>query len=51
MSQIDSFCAEKTCLSRMYNTSVCAQHMLGNQLDAHKVSCFDSCYSKLTFYF
>ena len=30
MSQADSVCAEKTCVSHMYDTSVCNQHMLSN---------------------
>ena len=30
MSQIDSVCAEKTCLSHMYDTSVCDKHMLSS---------------------
>ena len=31
MSQVDSACTKKTCLSYMYNTSVCNQHLLNNQ--------------------
>ena len=38
MSQVDSVCGEKTCLSHMYNTSVRDKHTL----DTHKVSSFDS---------
>ena len=30
MSQVDSFCAKKTFLSHMYDTSVCDQRMLSN---------------------
>ena len=30
MSQFDSFCAEKTYLSHMYDASVCDQHILSN---------------------
>ena len=32
MSQVEGFCTEKTCLSPMYDTSVCGQHMLNNQI-------------------
>ena len=32
MSQVEGFCTEKTCLSHMYDTSVCGQHMLNNQI-------------------
>ena len=37
MSQADSFCVEKTCLSHMYDTSVCNQHMLSNQTQTKPV--------------
>ena len=30
MSQVDSVCTEKTCVSHMYNTSVCHQNILRN---------------------
>ena len=30
MSQVDSVCAEKTCLSHMYNTSQFDKHMLSS---------------------
>ena len=49
MSQADSFYAEKTCLSHMYNTSVCNQHV--EQVDTNQVSSSYSCYSKLKFHF
>ena len=32
MSQVDSVCADKTCLNHMYNTSVSNQHMLNNYM-------------------
>ena len=30
MKDVDSICTEKTCLSHMYDTSVCNNHMLSN---------------------
>ena len=30
MSQVDSVCAEKTCLSHMYDTTVCDKLMLSS---------------------
>ena len=32
MSQVDSVCADKTCLSHMYNTSLSNQHMSNNYM-------------------
>ena len=32
MSQIDIVCTEKTCLSHMYDTNVCNQHILSNYI-------------------
>ena len=49
MSQVGSVHTEKTCLSHMYDTSLCDQHNV-EQLDIHKVSSFDSCCSALKFY-
>ena len=37
MSQVKSVCAEKTCLSNMYDTSVCNQHMLSNWIHIKSV--------------
>ena len=49
MNQVDSVCTEKTCLSHMYDTKVYNQNI--EKLNTHKVGSFDSCYSKLKFYF
>ena len=32
MRQVDIVCTEKTCLSHMYDTSACNQHVLSNQI-------------------
>ena len=46
MSQVDSVCTEKTCLSHMDMPSAYIE-----QLDTHEVSSFTSCYVKLKFCF
>ena len=44
MSQSDSVCTEKTCLTHIYDTSVCDKHTFSSyMLDTHKLSSFYSC--------
>ena len=37
MSQIDSACTRKTCLSHVYDTSACDQYILSNFIDINSV--------------
>ena len=37
MSQVDSVCTEKTCLSHMYDTSVCDKHTLSSSIHIRSV--------------
>ena len=46
MSQVDSVCTEKTCLSHMHTLSAYVE-----LLDTHEVISFTSCYVKLKFCF